>query len=52
MTEDNSNTRRFKLKKSNTLTTLKIQGLRHKKSLKIENLEMRGVEPLSIVDKN
>ena len=52
MTGDNSNTRRFKLKKSNTLKTLKIQGLRHKKSLKIKNLEMVGVEPTSIVDKN
>ena len=44
MTGDNSNTRRFKLKKSNTLKTLKIQGLRHKKSLKIKNLEMARVE--------
>ena len=52
MTGDNSNTRRFKLKKSNTLKTLKIQGLRYKKSLKIKNLEMVGVEPTSIVDKN
>ena len=43
MAGDNSNTRRFKLKKSNTLKTLKIQGLRHKKSLKIKNLEMVGV---------
>ena len=52
MMGDNSNTRCFKLKKSNTLKTLKTQGLRYKKSLKIKNLEMRGVEPLSIVDKN
>ena len=52
MTGDNSNTRLFKLKKSNTLKTLEIQGLRHKKSLKIKNLEMVGVEPTSIVDKN
>ena len=52
MVGSNSNTYCLKLKKSNTLITLKIQGLRHEKLLKIKNLEMVGVEPTSIVDKN
>lgn len=42
MTEDNSNTCRFKLKKSSTLKALKIQDLKHKNLLIIKNLVMTG----------